>query len=429
MPSEQAGTMPDDEQLVVSDSDSDELPLAARFAGKAAAAEGTPEKAEKSSSSGASSSTSSDGGRAASADGSDDGASGRSPGGPARSSSSGDDGSSGSDDDDDSSEDASGSGDGDEGGAPAKKRRRTSGGSDDDGGGGKRQRRRRQSSFPRFRAKDRCGTCHTCLNPQMKKACITLREKWEQEQREQGAQAGSSDDGGGGGSGGSSGGGSAPPADDDGAYYDMLAPMINADGGVKASHAASLAASLPRFTTPGSRFLPLLVLERSREPELAAFMAAGGADALAPWIADARGPAADGHKEAVSLMSAILKAVARFPVDMAFLRSSAITKAVGGLRKHAAPDVARDAAAVVERLFKRAAGGGGKAAEQPAAKRPKVEDPKVVAATPSLPPTALPLPARSAGVPSCGCAGAGASACAWLLARPRVRRRRFTGRC
>lgn len=42
-------------------------------------------------------------------------------------------------------------------------------------GGGDRKRRKRRNLFQRVRSSERCGTCRTCLNPQLKKACETIR--------------------------------------------------------------------------------------------------------------------------------------------------------------------------------------------------------------------------------------------------------------
>lgn len=37
--------------------------------------------------------------------------------------------------------------------------------------------RRRRQLLPKIAKEDRCGTCHHCLNPKLKKACITARKK------------------------------------------------------------------------------------------------------------------------------------------------------------------------------------------------------------------------------------------------------------
>lgn len=43
--------------------------------------------------------------------------------------------------------------------------------------GGSRKSKKRQTMFKRIRSSERCGKCHTCLNPQMKKACETVRAR------------------------------------------------------------------------------------------------------------------------------------------------------------------------------------------------------------------------------------------------------------
>ena len=40
-----------------------------------------------------------------------------------------------------------------------------------------RRRKRRRNILPRIARGQRCGECHTCRNPQMKKACVTMRAK------------------------------------------------------------------------------------------------------------------------------------------------------------------------------------------------------------------------------------------------------------
>jgi endonuclease III len=53
-------------------------------------------------------------------------------------------------------------------------------GNDDDGGGGGGGRSR-VDRFPKMSRSSRCGECHTCLNPQMKKACLTRRAEMGEE--------------------------------------------------------------------------------------------------------------------------------------------------------------------------------------------------------------------------------------------------------
>eukprot|EP00192_Tetraselmis_astigmatica_P024633 CAMPEP_0117649158 /NCGR_PEP_ID=MMETSP0804-20121206/816_1 /TAXON_ID=1074897 /ORGANISM="Tetraselmis astigmatica, Strain CCMP880" /LENGTH=1231 /DNA_ID=CAMNT_0005454863 /DNA_START=1453 /DNA_END=5148 /DNA_ORIENTATION=+ len=50
----------------------------------------------------------------------------------------------------------------------------------------KKGRKHSPRGLPRVRRSQRCGSCHTCRNPQMKKACLTLRAQKEQ-QNEEGA--------------------------------------------------------------------------------------------------------------------------------------------------------------------------------------------------------------------------------------------------
>ncbi|GBF91505.1 hypothetical protein Rsub_04245 [Raphidocelis subcapitata] len=456
-----------------SDSDADDEPLSARFqrhesGGGSRSKSPSAEPGPSSSSDAASGSSGSSSSSSSSSDDDDDGSSGS--GGDAHGSRSGSSSGSG----EDSGGDGSG-GDGEDGGSGShkrKKQRRREGSAEGSSGskrrasgsdasssgegsdGGARPRKRRRTFFPRISSTQRCGQCHTCLNPQMKKACLTRREEMQQQIEKRGhreekrarkraaAAARAADADGNGVSAkpsapkaadprrasaaaaaaepreapkkraSSGGGGGGGGCDATSPYVEILAPLIDNAGKLKPDGAAALVAELPRFPSPLSRALPVIVLGRSRPAELSAFMAAGGVDVLAAWVADARPRAAAGSKEDAKLLVHLLDAVAALPAGVAFLKSSPITKAVGGLRKHPVPEVAAKAVACVQTLSQRAqgggsgsSGGGGSSAgtgpapaaggDQPAAKRAKLEQAQ--------------RPAAGAGASKPAAAGAGVS--------------------
>jgi len=43
------------------------------------------------------------------------------------------------------------------------------------GNNSEQKRAKKQMNFPQIKSSERCGKCKTCLNPQMRKACLTRR--------------------------------------------------------------------------------------------------------------------------------------------------------------------------------------------------------------------------------------------------------------
>lgn len=243
----------------------------------------------------------------------------------------------------------------DQGHHPAKKARRSSdSGAGSDGGSG----RKRRNLFPAVRRSQRCGNCHTCLNPQLKKACITMRERMMKEM-----QGGSSSKR----STSSSSKAAAAAANhqqaspqplssagsgdlDQEKYVDLLEPLIDRYGALTgASAVGPFIQVMPSFKTTLSRILPTSVLALSKPSLLSDFMAAGGVDMLASWMLEAEGEDSDGAK---TLLVDVLELLQKLPVTKAFVSSTRSAKVIGSLRKHRDPEIQQLAQQVVKLWMK-----------------------------------------------------------------------------
>lgn len=220
------------------------------------------------------------------------------------------------------------------------KRRRSS----SDSGSRSSHSRKRRNLFPVIRKSQRCGKCHTCLNPQLKKACLTVREQMMREARKgshsttsaaprRAVNQQSSR--------------SSPPAaaTDVDKYSDLLVKFINASGGVSdIPSVQAFVTQLPRFDSSLARMLPCTVLGLSSRPVLAEFMARGGVDVLSNWMLQAM---EDDNEPASQLLVEILGLLKKLPVTKAFVQSTKSAKVVGALRKHDNADVRKLARDVV----------------------------------------------------------------------------------
>lgn len=166
-------------------------------------------------------------------------------------------------------------------------------------------RRKRRNLFPSIRKSQRCGKCHTCLNPQLKKACLTVREQMMREARQgnskvhrhagttagqaaarkpAAAPAPSSTTG----SSSSSGGGAvaaASAATDVDKYTDILLPFINSAGAISdTSTVQPFVKALSAFSSSMARTLPCTILNLSSTAVLSEFMAKNGVDIISSWM-------------------------------------------------------------------------------------------------------------------------------------------------
>jgi hypothetical protein len=254
-------------------------------------------------------------------------------------------GSSGSDSDSEDSEDSSddegsasaqpdkgerrGSGDGTS--AAPKKRKRAKGTSKEER---RSNSKKRKTYFPVIKASERCGKCHTCLNPQMKKACLTRRAEM--------AKAGLAKNGKLPSSATPSRSASpeptsstkakpAPASNPNEKYVELLRPLVNTAGGLASTD------TIPKFLNtlsqfgPSSRMLPCLVIQQSSDAVLAALTKAGILSTMAAWMEEVL-QQQQLDQQQCGVLEVILEALKKLPVDQAVLRSTGIGKLVNGLR-------------------------------------------------------------------------------------------------
>lgn len=246
----------------------------------------------------------------------------------------------------------------DQGHHPAKKARRSSdSGAGSDGGSG----RKRRNLFPAVRRSQRCGNCHTCLNPQLKKACITMRERMMKEMQGGSSNKRSSSSSSKAAAAAAANHQQAPPQQalssaggsgdlDQEKYVDLLEPLIDRYGALTgASAVGPFIQAMPSFKTTLSRILPTSVLALSKPSLLSDFMAAGGVDMLASWMLEAEGEDSDGAK---TLLVDVLELLQKLPVTKAFVSSTRSAKVIGSLRKHRDPEIQQLAQQVVKLWMK-----------------------------------------------------------------------------
>jgi hypothetical protein len=238
---------------------------------------------------------------------------------------------------------------------PSKRRRSSS----DSGGAGSdsNSSRKRRNLFPAIRRSQRCGNCHTCLNPQLKKACITMRERMMKEMQGPSSSKRSASSR----APAAAGAGShqqqqlplspAGSADlDQDKYVDILTPLIDRSGGlVDGGSVGPFIQAMGSFKTTLSRVLPTSVLSLSRPSLLSDFMAAGGVDMLASWMLEAEG---EDSEHAKTLLVDVLKLLQKLPVTKSFVSSTRSARVIGSLRKHRDPEVQQLAQQVVKQWMR-----------------------------------------------------------------------------
>ncbi|KAF6255584.1 hypothetical protein COO60DRAFT_200386 [Scenedesmus sp. NREL 46B-D3] len=221
------------------------------------------------------------------------------------------------------------------------KRRRSS----SDTGSGGASRRKRRNLFPVIRKSQRCGKCHTCLNPQLKKACLTVREQMMREATKGSKKARPPAPPAAASSSRTQAGGSSSSSGDVDKYTDLLLPFINSAGGV--SDVASVQPfikAMGSFSSSLARTLPCTVLGLSSAAVLAEFMSRGGVDVLSNWMLQAM---QEDSEQASQFLAEALAALKKLPVTKAFVQGTKSAKVVGALRKHDSSDVRRLARDVV----------------------------------------------------------------------------------
>ncbi|WIA15168.1 hypothetical protein OEZ85_001853 [Tetradesmus obliquus] len=285
----------------------------------------------------------------------------------------------------------------------AVKRRRSS---SDTGSGSSSHRRKRRNLFPVIRKSQRCGKCHTCTNPQLKKACLTVREQMMREATKGSKKSKGSAP-------------AAPPAaasssrpqagsssssGDVDKYTDLLLPFINSAGGI--SDVASVQPfikAMGSFSSSLARMLPCTVLGLSSAAVLAEFMARGGVDVLSGWMLTAM---QEDSEQASQFLAEALSALKKLPVTKGFVQGTKSAKVIGALRKHDSSDVRRLSRDVVA-LWMKAIPAGAKPAGAAASKASAAGEQREAALAAAALPAAkrlktsgqeLPTPAAAGGL-------------------------------
>lgn len=218
-----------------------------------------------------------------------------------------------------------------------------------DGGASQPRRRRTAGDYPIIGQAQKCGECHHCRNPQMKKACLTARKMIDEARAaQQSAQPPAAD----------SDNPTAPlassssaPAAPQAAFASALGELIAADGALaSASKAARFVGLMRRATKPEAWGVLLVALTRTYDP--ACLQALVDADALAvleSWLVHCTGQA-----ELQEVQASVLAVVDCLPFSLRALQSCSIGKSVNAVKRDAAaPEPVRAAATQLITKWKR----------------------------------------------------------------------------
>lgn len=217
---------------------------------------------------------------------------------------------------------------------------------------------KRRTLFPAIKNSERCGVCHTCLNPHLHKACQTIREKMEKQepgktqiQQEptvthklppkkartqeyvlsnslaQPAKA------------------AVPQAEED-VLVSELAAITNNKGGVNEQHVGRLEKLMEKEGRLGAKMALLAVLKQTSDSCLQRFVQGSGLKILEGWLCDAR----DVNQTEVVLK--IMECLGSLPVEFETLKKCPIGQTVGRLRKSTVESVRDSAAKLVEKWKK-----------------------------------------------------------------------------
>jgi TFIIS helical bundle-like domain len=251
---------------------------------------------------------------------------------------------------------------------------------------GEAKKRKRRAVMPRIMAGQRCGTCHTCRNPQMKKACETRRREFAEATaaaEASGISAGTSQTG------------SAedpqsnaksdakrhkpnaadsatvdsatteaphagpppagaPPADPppdapqappkpDDRLHRELQEILNRTGGLKDTNSVSRFEKLMEgAATLNARKVLLTVINQSQRATLSALVHGKGLGILEDWLLQAR----ESEKH-VGFVAKILASLQNLPVDLQGLKTCTIGKRVSNLARKGPPEFQKAAASLV----------------------------------------------------------------------------------
>ena len=216
-------------------------------------------------------------------------------------------------------------------------------------------RRRRRNLLPKVKSGQRCGVCHTCRNPQLKKACETRRAEQIKDLDARGelpvlllpqlggpsraqdprtssvarpaAVATAA---------GAPPAASATSAADDPFTTELKAILGGRNGGVvNRMFASRLGRLLQGASKLEQRLVGLAVLGNSARDVQAALVRDTALSTLGEWLVEAR----DGSSAKLKLAQAVLDRLAALPIGLAALRNSGIGKIINRLGKAGPPEL------------------------------------------------------------------------------------------
>lgn len=194
--------------------------------------------------------------------------------------------------------------------------------------------RKRKQTLPSIPRAARCGHCDSCLNPQWKKACLTVREQLLSQQNSLDALPKAN---------------SASAGNGTGASADVLAkqlasqlkPLLLQNGGVAAGNVPRFVEVMRAQTRRNARSMCIVIIERFDVDARHALQHGEGLDVLHDWVKDARGEAQD------DLLLTLLQLFDTFAIDYETLLRVPFGKTVGQLKKHANERIKAKSAALV----------------------------------------------------------------------------------
>lgn len=201
--------------------------------------------------------------------------------------------------------------------------------------------KKRKQTLPSIPKAARCGHCDTCLNPQWKKACLTVRKQLMDQQGVAGDDEG------------------PPPvakaparngvatkaASDAEEYYstlrDELKPLLLQDGGAVPSSAQQLVALMDGVARLRARAMFVLVIDKSSDDVRLMLQRGRGLELLHQWVEDAR------EAGKVDMLASLLDVLAKFAIDLDALRRVPLGKTIAKLKKHQDDSIKQKATALV----------------------------------------------------------------------------------
>ncbi len=208
--------------------------------------------------------------------------------------------------------------------------------------------KKRKQTLPSIPKAARCGHCDTCLNPQWKKACLTVREQLLNQQQGLGdegppriAAKNPARNGGG----------------DVEEYYntlrEALKPLLLPNGGVVPSSASQLVTLMDGVARLKARAMFVIVIDQSSDDVRLVLQRGRGLELLHQWVEDAR------EVGKLDMLRNLLDVLDKFAIDVDALRRVPLGKTVARLKKHENDEISRKATALVAKWKAVVPGGDG----------------------------------------------------------------------